>query len=163
MERLLILLFILSACLGLGSAFEIDDTSGDQIINSGESFEVFCHVKGGTFENEDWKHCVWRREADDETCTFTYYKNGDGDWDVDKRCTDGMADVAFSGDDPSVQNCLCGLNIDGADPQFHAGVWTCSIEQCQTGFPLGPDGCNEDAGVGTYIDATMNVQVLISI
>ena len=160
MKRLKLNFFIFSIFVAFGNAFEIDDFSGDQSINFGESFDVYCHVSGGTFENKDWKHCIWTREADDEECTFTYYKNGDGDWQVDKSCSPGMADVSFMGDDPSSQNCLCGLNIDGADPQLHTGEWKCSIEQCQTGFPLGPDGCNQEDGVGTYTNATMNVEVI---
>merc|ERR1712223_1288838 len=160
MEGLTLKFFISATLLVFVNGFEIDIHTEDQQVNVGESFEVSCHVTGGFVENHDWKHCVWTREADQASCTFTYLKPEDGDWKVDKNCSTPLADISFSGDDPTDKNTLCGLNIDSADA-LDNGNWQCSIEQCQTnGNPFGQDGCREVDGVGSYINALMNVEVI---
>ena len=159
MEGLTLKFFISATLLVFVNGFEIDVHTEDQQVIDGRSFEVSCHVTGGVIENHDWKHCVWTREADQASCTFTYLKPEDGDWMVDKNCTAPLADISFSGDDPTDKNTLCGLNIDSADT-LDNGIWECRIEQCQTnGNPFGQDGCREVDGVGSYVNALMNVEV----
>ena len=67
------------------------------------------------------------------------------------------SDINFRGDDPTVENLSCGMDVAGADA-LDNGDWTCSIEQCVSGSIL-TDGCVEEEGVGNYITATMNVEV----
>ena len=157
MEGSLLQLIILSTCLVIGYGFEIDTHSEDQSVNNGDDFVVECHVTGGALENKNWKHCVWTREADQASCTFTYLKPDGEDWQVQKECDPGLSDINFRGDDPNVSNLLCGMDVASADA-LDNGVWTCDIEQCTTAGIIS-GGCAEEEGVGNYISATMNVEV----
>merc|ERR1712223_242224 len=149
MEGLTLKFFISATLLVFVNGFEIDIHTEDQQVNVGESFEVSCHVTGGFVENKNWKHCVWTREADQASCTFTYLKPNGEDWQVQKECDPGLSDINFRGDDPNVANLLCGMDVAGADALDNGG-WTCSIEQCATAGIIS-GGCAEEEGVGNYI------------
>jgi len=141
--------------------FIFENVSGGGTYKTGAPAYLSVKVtdNGAVDENDDWKFCTWRRMRDNADCRFSYNCVGSfcdigvGDFTISTDCSQALANrVAFFGEDPNVENHVCGLQIKNVLPE-DSGDWRVMVEECRV------TGCGTSDGNGNIIETTVNIVV----
>ena len=140
----------LAIFIAKANGFSIINSSPNQTVKVGEELSLSCT------SDEDYKECIFVREEDLASCTYTYGKKGtSSDWEINEECDDEFAPEFFGSDDLNTENRICGIRFASAT-KLDGSSWTCFMEACKSGIT---SSCNSDGGNGDIQNAIMYTEV----